>query len=149
VFAFALTLVLAFLVQKASFGNFRTDEKGEADGLDRTEHEEVGFDFGLATESVASVSANPRAADVPRGNGRFDLQLSGADHAELIKVWTNLCQPTTEPVDADFLAVYPYVTTIRGTRFRCRGGNPDELAKRLAALFSKRVGRPVQAVKVS
>jgi ammonium transporter, Amt family len=147
VFAFTLSLLLAILVQTVSRGNFKTDEKGESEGLDRTEHEEVGFDFGLATESVAVVTAAPRAADIPRGNGRFDLQLTGADHAELMKVWTELCQPTKEPADADFLAVYPYVTTIRGTKFRCRGGNPEELAKRLSALFTKHVGKAIVAAK--
>ena len=97
VFAFSISLVLAILVQKASGGNFKADAKGESEGLDRTEHEEVGFDFGLATESVAVVSAAPRAADVPSGNGRFDLQLTGADHAELIKCpGTALCQPAKD-----------------------------------------------------
>jgi hypothetical protein len=66
-----------------------------------------------------------------------------------MKVWTELCQPTKEPADADFLAVYPYVTTIRGTKFRCRGGNPEELAKRLSALFTKHVGKAIVATKVA
>ena len=50
--------------------------------------------------------------------------------------------------DPDFLAVYPYVTTIRGTKFRCRGGNPEELSKRLSSLFTKLVGKEVKAAKV-
>jgi Amt family ammonium transporter len=149
IFAFSISLVLAFATQTITGGNFKTDAKGESDGLDRTEHGEVGFDFGLATESVAVISAAPRHADVPPGNGRFDLQLTGAEHAELMKVWTGLCQPTNDPADADFLAVYPYVTTIRGTKFRCRGGNPEELVKRLSTLFSKQLGKPIQAAKVA
>lgn len=148
IFAFTLSLLLAILTQVVSRGKFKTDEKGESEGLDRTEHGEVGFDFGLATESVAVVAAAPRSADIPRGNGRFDLQVTGADHAELMKVWTALCQPSLEPADADFLAAYPYVTTIRGTRFRCRGGNPEELSKRLSTLFSKHVGKPIQVTIV-
>jgi hypothetical protein len=43
------------------------------------EHEEVGFDFSGATESVPVVSAEPRAAAVPRGNGRFEVEVSGAE----------------------------------------------------------------------
>jgi hypothetical protein len=74
--------------------------------------------------------------------------LTGADHAELIKVWTALCQPAKDTPDADFLAVYPYVTTIRGTRFRCRGGNPEDLSKRLSTLFTKHIGKEVRATKV-
>jgi hypothetical protein len=65
-----------------------------------------------------------------------------------MKVWTSLCQPTKESADPDFLAVYRYVTTIRGTKFRCRGGNPEELAKRLSTLFTKHVGKEVKATKV-
>ena len=54
-----------------------------------------------------------------------------------------------EPADPDFLAVYPHVTTIRGTTFRCRGGDPAELAKRLEALFTRRTGKGVSAQKVA
>ncbi len=148
VFAFTLSVVLALVTQLVTLNNFKTDAKGESEGLDRTEHGEVGFDFGLATESVAVVSATPRHADVPPKDGRFDLQVTGAAHSEIMKVWTDLCQPT-QNADPDFLAVYPYVTTIRGTKFRCRGGTPEELAKRLSTLFSKRLGKEVQAAKAT
>ena len=149
VFAFVLSLALCALTHAITGGNFKTDEKGEALGLDRTEHDEVGFDFSAATESVAVVSAEPRAAAVPRGNGRFDVQLSGAESSDLMKAWTALCQPSEHPADPDFLAVYPYVTTIRGTTFRCRGGNSEEVAKRLATLFKKQLGKDVTAAKVT
>jgi ammonium transporter len=149
VFALVISLGLCALTQAVTLGNFKTDEKGESVGLDRTEHDEVGFDFSAATESVAVVTTEPRPATTPRGNGRFDLQLTGADPAELMKVWSDLCQPTEEPADADFLAVYPHVTTIRGTTFRCRGGDPAEVAKRLEALFTRRTGKSVSAQKVA
>jgi hypothetical protein len=148
VFAFVLSLVLCVLTQALTLGNFKTDARGESEGLDRTEHGEVGFDFSAATESVAVVSSEPRAAAAPPNGHRFDLQVSGADHAELMKVWTALCQPTEEPADPNFLAVYPYVTTIRGTTFRCRGGDPAEVGKRLAALFQKQLGKDVRVAKV-
>jgi ammonia channel protein AmtB len=146
VFAFLLSLGLVFLTQAITLGNFKTDEKSEADGLDRTEHGEVGFDFSAATESVTVVSAEPRPASVPRGNGRFEIQLNGADAKELMKVWSDLCQPKPEGTpDADFLAVYPHVTTIRGTTFRCRGGDPAEIAKRLESLFTRHTGKNITA----
>jgi ammonium transporter len=149
VFAFALSMLLCLLTHLITGGNFKTDEKGEADGLDRTEHGEVGFDFSGATESVAVSSPTPRHADVPPGNGtaRFDLQVSGADHAELMKVWTGLCQPKDDKPDADFLALYPYVTTIRGTTFRCRGGDAGVIAKQIGSLFTRHLGKEVKAVK--
>jgi hypothetical protein len=150
VFAFLVSLALCALTQAITMGNFRTDARGESEGLDRTEHDEVGFDFSAATESVAVVSAEPRAALAPKGNGRFDVQVTGATGVELMKVWTELCQPRPEeaPADADFLAVYPYVTTVKGTTFHFRGGNSEEVAKRLASLFTKHLGKDIKAVKV-
>jgi hypothetical protein len=148
VFAFVLSLGLVFLTQAVTLGNFKANEKGEADGLDRTEHGEVGFDFSAATESVTVVSAEPRAATEPRGNGRFEVQLTGTTPGELMKVWSDLCQPAEKGPDADFLAVYPHVTTIRGTTFRCRGGDPAEVATRLEKLFTRLTGKSVSAAKV-
>jgi ammonium transporter len=148
VFAFVLSLGLCALTHAVTGGNFKTDEKGESLGLDRTEHDEVGFDFSAATESVAVVSAEPRPAVVPRGNGRFDLKVEGADPGQLMKAWSALAQPTEGPADADFLAVYPHVTTIRGTTFRCRGGDQEEVANRLVTLFKKHLGKDVTVAKV-
>ena len=149
VFAFLLSYALCWLTQAMTMGNFRTDAKGESEGLDRTEHGEVGFDFSAATESVAVVSAEPRAATAPKGNGKFDVHLTGASAPELMKAWTDLCQPSETPPDADFLAVYPYVTTVKGTTFHFRGGNAEEITKRLASLFQKRLGKDVKAAKVA
>ena len=148
VFAFVLSLILCAVTQVITGFNFKTNARGESEGLDRTEHGEVGFDFSAATESVAVVGTEPRAASVPKGNGRFDLQLSGTDAGELMRSWTELCQPSDKPVDPDFLAVYPYVTTVRGTTFRCRGGDPEQVSKRLASLFKKQLGKDVRVSKV-
>jgi hypothetical protein len=145
VFAFVVSLGLVFLTQAITLGNFKTDEQGESEGLDRTEHGEVGFDFSAATESVTVLSTEPRAATAPRGNGRFEVQLTGADPKEMMKVWTGLCQPSENPPDADFLAVYPHVTTVRGTTFRCRGGDPALIAKKLESLFTRHIGKGVSA----
>jgi ammonia channel protein AmtB len=147
VFAVAASLLLARLTHRIT-GGFTTDERSESEGLDRTEHGEVGFDLGYATESVAVVTADPRPAAAPPGNGRYHLQLDGATPAELMKAWSALCQPTEGEPDPDFLAVYPHVTTIQGSRFRCRGGDPAEVARRLAALFHKQLGKDVTATKV-
>jgi Amt family ammonium transporter len=148
VFAFVLSLGLALLTHAVTGGGFTTDERSEAEGLDRTEHGEVGFDFGYATESVPVVTVEPRAASVPPGNGRFDLAVEGTTPTELLKAWSALCQPTDGPADPDFLAVYPHVTTVQGTRFRFRGGDPAELARRVETLFKKQLGKDVKAAKV-
>ena len=148
-FALVLSLGLAGLVQAVTLGNFTTTAKGEAEGLDRTEHGEVGFDFSGATETVTVAGTTPRPAVAPpSGNGRYELEVTGAPAGELIKTWSALCQPSDTPPDADFLAVYPYLTTITGTKFRFRGGDPAALSRRVASLFSKHLGRPVTAAKV-
>jgi ammonium transporter, Amt family len=67
------------------------------------------------------------------------------DAKELMKVWTDLCQPSENPPDKDFLAVYPYVTTVRGTTFRCRGGDPATVAKNLESLLTRHSGKSVTA----
>lgn len=148
VFAFVLSLGLVVLTQAITLGNFKTDERSEAEGLDRSEHGEVGFDFSGATESVTVVSAEPRAATVPRGNGRFEVQLAGVDAKELMTVWSELCKPSDGAPDKDFTAVYPHVTTVRGTTFRCRDGSPEAIAKQLTSLFTRHTKKPVTATKV-
>ncbi|MDY3554190.1 ammonium transporter [Gemmata sp. JC717] len=148
VFAFVLSVVLVIATQAITLGNFKTSERSEAEGLDRTEHGEVGFDFSGATESVTVASTEPRAASAPRGNGRFEVQVTGVDAKELMEVWSRLCQPTDGAPDKDFIAVYPHVTTVRGTTFRCRDGSPEAIAKRLASLFTRHSKKTVTAAKV-
>jgi len=148
VFAFIVSGILALLVEFMTLRNFRTSKKDEIEGLDRTEHGEVGFDFGFATESVTAL-AEPRAASAPKENHRFDLTVEGVNPADLRAAWTVLCQPPEGPADPDFLAVYPFVTTISGSKFRFRGGDPAKIAARLEALFKKKLpGKPVKVTRI-
>jgi hypothetical protein len=64
VFSFTLTLVLVKGIDLA-FG-FCVDADAEREGLDRCEHGEAGFDFGLAMEAAPETPAvEPRPAAVP------------------------------------------------------------------------------------
>jgi ammonium transporter len=149
VFALILSAVLVVLTQAVTLGNFATDKQSEVDGLDRSEHGEVGFDLGYATETVAFTPTEPKAATFPKGNGRFDVAIEGVNSDELLKNWTALCQPSETPPDPDFLAVYPHVTTVSGNTFRLRGGDPAALTGRMEKLFKKLIpGKPVKAVRV-
>jgi ammonia channel protein AmtB len=148
-YAFLASMVLCAVVQAITLGNFSTSKKEEVEGLDRTEHGEVGFDFGFATESFAASPLEPKAATSPKGNGRYDLSVEGADPSDLLKVWTALCQPSEKPSDPDFLAVYPYVTTVSGSKFRLRGGDAPMVAGRLESLFKKHLpGKPVKVARI-
>ena len=60
--------------------------------------------------------------------------------------WSELCQPGTQPPPAEFRAVYPFVTTVQGNRFRFRGGDPAAMRDNLQRLFEDRLsGQPIQA----
>ena len=145
-FAFLISLVLAFGIHAASGGNFTTDAKSEMEGLDQTEHGEVGFDFGGGVyDAVPTAStAEPKAAKVPPGGKRFDVIVEGIENGSLMKAWSELCVPSEDPIDPDFKAVYPYVTTVQGNRFRLRGGDPSTLSTHVQKLFQKKLGKPLK-----
>ena len=146
VYAFVVSLVLVALVQVMTLGNFRTNSRDETDGLDRSEHGEIGFDYGITGESILSgPNPTPRAAKTPPGGKRFSVVVEGIENGGLMKAWSELCQPVTgAAVDADFKAIYPQVTTVQGNRFRFRGGDATALSTHLQKLFQKKLGKPLK-----
>jgi ammonium transporter len=144
-FAFGLSLLLALFTQVVTGGNFTTTKAKESEGLDLTEHGEIGFDLSVGYDSIPTHgSAEPKAAKVPPGMKRFDVVVEGVENGGLMKAWSELCQPSEAPIDADFQAVYPYVTTVQGNRFRLRGGDPAKLSAHIQKLFSKKLGKPLK-----
>jgi ammonium transporter len=143
-FAFLVSLVLAFLVQLITLGNFRTSIAKESEGLDQTEHGETGFDLGGIDTLPLGRTTEPKAAKVPPGGKRFEVVVEGVENGGLLQAWSQLCQPTEGPADPDFKAVYPYVTTVQGNRFRLRGGDPKTLSASIQKLFQKKLGKPVK-----
>jgi hypothetical protein len=143
-FAFLISLILAFVVQAATGGNFRTSVADENTGLDQTEHGETGFDFGGIDTIPTGRPSEPKAAKVPPGGKRFEVVVEGIENGGLLQAWSQLCQPTEGPPDPDFRAVYPYVTTVQGNRFRLRGGDPKALSTSIQKLFQKKLGKPVK-----
>ena len=144
VLAFVVSLVLALVVQVATLGNFRTSDSDESEGLDQTEHGETGFDFGGVDTFPTVSSKEPKAAKVPPGGKRFEVVVEGIENGGLLTAWSQLCQPKEGPIDPDFKAVYPYVTTVQGNRFRLRGGDPKGLSNSIQKLFTKKLGKPVK-----
>jgi ammonium transporter len=143
VFAFGVSLALVKLVDMGV--GFTVDAKEETEGLDRTEHGEVGFDLGLALESVPEAPAHePRPALVPpNGMKRFTVVVDGADAGELKKTWSDLCQTGAAPPPSEFRAIYPYMTTMQGNRFHFRGGDRKVLSEDLRHLLQDRLSTPV------
>jgi Amt family ammonium transporter len=144
VFAFVISLVLAIAVQAMTLGNFRTSVPDENEGLDQTEHGETGFDYGGIDTFPATTASEPKAAKVPPGGKRFQVVVEGVENGELMKAWSQLCQPSDVAPDPDFTAVYRYVTTVQGNRFRLRGGDPKTVAAQIQKLFQKKLGKPLK-----
>jgi Amt family ammonium transporter len=139
-YAFAVSWVLIKVIDLTM--GFCVDAKSENEGLDRTQHGEVGFDLSLATEMVhVGETTEPRAARVPPGLAkRFSIVVDGVKNGELMHVWSDLCKPGTLPPEPEFKIVYPNVTTVQGGRFHFRGGDPQVMRDSLQQLFRKRMG---------
>jgi ammonium transporter len=139
-YGFVGTLVLVKVVDAVV--GFGLDAKSETDGLDQSEHGEVGFDFGPSLAAISSEAAlhEPRPASVPpNGKRHFTVVVDGPGQGELMHAWSNLCQASSAPPAEEFRAVYPYVTTVQGNRFHFRGGDPSHMRDIMQRLFQNRL----------
>jgi ammonium transporter len=138
-YAFAVTAGLVLLIDKTI--GFTLSSEDEATGLDLSQHGEVGMDHGPEVDAMPPImGSEPKSADVPRPlpNGhskRFAVMVEGAESAELMKVWSEMCKTSDVPPKPEFKEVYPYLTTISENKFRFRGGDPIEVKRNLHALF--------------
>jgi ammonium transporter len=139
VYSFVMTLIVVKVLDVLV--GFGLDARAEGEGLDRSEHGEVGFDLGPALELVPERPAHePRPATVPPdGHRRFTVVVEGASPEDLIKTWSDLCQAGSTPPSPEFRAVYPYLTTVQANRFRFRGGDPSLLRENLERLLQDRL----------
>ncbi len=143
VVAAVLAFVVSFVVIKVLdvVMGFTVDAQEETDGLDRTEHGEIGFDYGGVDTAavIGSTAMEPRAASIPPSDRkRYHIVVDGVHNGDLIKVWSDMCQPgSSTPVE--FKAVYPYVTTVQGNRFQLRGGDKEVMRNNLERLFHGRL----------
>ena len=148
IYAFGLSAVLAILVQALTGGNFTTDLQSEMEGLDATEHGEIGFDYGPSLlTSVDRPGPMPRAAIAPPSGGkRFALLVEGPSKEALISTWSGLCQDGPGAPSADFLLIYPHLSTVSENKFRFSGGDQAKVKEALTRLLQKSFG---QGVKVT
>jgi Amt family ammonium transporter len=145
-YAFVVTLVLVKVLD-LTWG-FTTDAKEENEGLDRTQHGEVGFDLGPALQEIPAPAAEPRPATVPPdGRRHFSVVVEGAAPQELMHVWSQLCQAGATP-PPEFRNVYAHMTTVQGNRFRFRGGDPNAVRDALQRLFQERLSSASLSTRV-
>jgi hypothetical protein len=141
VYSFVVTAVLVLAIDKTM--GFTVPEEQEADGLDRTIHGEVGFDYGGAVLDEVPTGAvlEPKAAAEPPvseddGSG-FTLAVEGAEPEELHRAWLRLCDSAAGPPSPEFKAVYKWFTTMSGNKFRFRGGNHITLKENLEKVLQE------------
>ena len=128
------------------FWGFGTTAEAENDGLDLSEHGEVGFDFagGTIEEGPDMVRPEPRSAKAPpNGGGRFTIIVEGPAEKDLMAAWSKLCLPDANH-PPEFRALYPLVTTVQGKRFRFRGGDHFDVRGNMKRLFEAVLNTPVQ-----
>jgi hypothetical protein len=144
VYAFAATFVLVKGIDRA--WGLCLDARSENEGLDRCQHGEVGFYLGPELEVALDQPQEPRPATVPpNGQKRFTVVVEGPKNGDLIHTWSQLCQAGPKPPAPEFKAVYPYLTTVQGNRFRFRGGDPTAMRQNLQRLLQDNLnGTPIR-----
>ena len=141
VYAFVVTAVLV-LVLEYTVG-FTLKPEDEAAGLDLSQHGETGVDVGPDVDGAAVVTTlTPRAATAPPpqttgDSKRFSVVVDGVPAKELHAAWAALCQVGETAPPPEFTALYKYVTTVSGNKFRFRGGDPTKVRMAMQKLMEK------------
>jgi Amt family ammonium transporter len=135
----------------------RVNETEESQGLDLSQHGETGYILEDAvagqvlengeTQQVARDEPRP-ASEPPNGQRRFSIVVEGAKDEDLIHAWSGLCQVGAAPPTPEFRAVYPYLTTVQGNRFRFRNGDPNVVRESLQRLFQATLGNSAILTRV-
>jgi Amt family ammonium transporter len=149
VWVFGTAFVFFYVLEKI-LGN-RVSAAVELQGLDVPEMGVLGYISDAPSVPEGHVMhpsmMEPRPALVPPiGGKRFSITVTGLDTTTLTGIWSELCQPRESPPSSEFLKVYPHMTTLEGTRFRFRSGDPKEISSALSRLLSAQSGN--QQVRV-
>ena len=149
-------LLWVFLVAMAFFwvlgrliGN-RVTVPVEFQGLDIPEMGALGYVLpdAKAHESRTAVQLpiTPKPALVPPNESkRFSALVEGVDLDLLTRTWSDLCHSGADQLPPpEFKAVYPYMTTMQGNRFRFRGGDPQSIRANLERVLQERTQQAVR-----
>jgi Amt family ammonium transporter len=128
------TLAILFVVNLIT--PMRAPQDEEIVGMDLSQHSERAYGLVGGEAVVLVQSMEPRPADVPPvRRERFSVVLDGLDTATMTGHWRNLCQDRGDGTSEEFKAVYSNFSTVRGNRFRFRGGDPQRMRSNLETLF--------------
>lgn len=122
----------------------RVSAQAELQGLDVPELGTLGYinQDPKVPESrlILHTPVEPRPARVPPNDQqRFAIRIEGVDSEALAQTWSDLCRMGSSPPPPEFRAVYPYMTTLQGTRFTFRGGQPLTIRANLERLLQERL----------
>jgi Amt family ammonium transporter len=140
IWVFASAFIFFWIIEKL-IGN-RVSPEVELQGLDVPEMGVLGYineDPKTPEGHVIHPSAEPRQALVPPNGKRFTVVIDGVEPGLLKQIWSNVCQPGEKEPPADFRAVYPCFTTLKGRVFTFRDGDPEEISAALERLFQRNV----------
>jgi Amt family ammonium transporter len=135
------TAFLVFWLLNKLIGN-RVRPEVEVQGLDVPELGVLGYineDPTSPEGHLIHPPREPRRALTPPNGKRFTIVIEGLEPRILREIWSDLCQPGTQEPSADFLAVYPCVTTLEDKIFTCRQGDPETVRDALARLIRKNI----------
>ena len=133
-----VTMYIFFKVCNLLIGN-RVSAAVEIAGLDVPELGILGYineDPGTPEGHLQHGSSEPRPALVPpNGKKGFTVVVEGISGDSLKELWSKLCLPGEGKPTNEFRAVYPFMTTCQGTRFRFRGGDSEVVRTALEKLI--------------
>lgn len=112
----------------------KASRSDEVIGMDLTQHSERAYT--LLADTIGAGSEPKAAMSPPVIGERFAVVLDGVDPVAMMDRWRDLCQDGRGSTVAEFKDVYPMLTTIRGTRFRFRGGEREKVRASLLRLFA-------------
>jgi Amt family ammonium transporter len=136
-----VTAYMFFWIVEKLIGN-RVSAEVELQGLDVPEMGVLGYiseDPKVPEGHLTQPPAEPRHATVPPNGKRFTVVVEGVEASLLKEIWSGLCQPNNHAPPPDFLAVYPYMTTLKGRTFTFRAGDPESICDALERLLQKSV----------
>jgi hypothetical protein len=134
-YAFCGVGTLVLLVAINAVTRVRADQQEEIVGMDLSQHHERAYVLS-AGDNVAFVREPRPASRPPAPEGkRFTVVLNGIDTDAMARRWRSLCQNGSTPHPPEFKSVYAQVSTVRGNKFRFRGGDPNETQRNLEQLF--------------
>lgn len=141
-----------WLILRATMG-LRVSAAEETEGLDIGEHGNEaypGFVVAAEMELRPGVSDQPKRSTVPPPDAkRYRVVVDGVEGAKLKEVWEKVCTPNGHEQPTELKDVYPYLTTVQGSTFNFRGGEPENVRKNLEKILQDKVSGGSVSARVS